>query len=172
MLTGILLTVLVLLAGASVVGALRERERLRNLAAAWPYREEFARVLGELESDPRTPSHIVANLAHLYERIFDERFLRRIASEGARTHPSRPATARDLEQAFGAWHGQKIEEAISAYSWVVMYSKVRIGFLLRLAKHRGDTRTCATREAETAYLANNILSGHDHGRPNGGLRAA
>ncbi len=170
MLTNILLTALVLLAGASVAGAFRERERLKNLKAAWPYREEFARVLGELESDSRTPAYIVTNLENLYARIFDERFLRCIASKGARTRPTPSASAPDLEQEFGAWHGKKIQEAVSAYSWVVMYSKVRVGFLLRLAENRGDTRTCETREAETAYLTRNILARPDDGPSNGGLR--
>lgn len=170
MLTSILLAALVLLACASVLGVLRERERLKNLEDAWPYREKFAEILGELESDPETPDHIVANLDRLYQGIFDERFLREIASKGARTRPETSAPTGALEQKFGPWRGAKIEEALSAYSWVVLYSKVRIGFLLRLAGKCGDTRTYETREAETAYLTNNILAGNHEGPQNGGLR--
>jgi hypothetical protein len=172
MVDSLILASIVLLACATIVGAFRERERVRNLAAAWPHRQAFARALGELESDPETPEYILANLNHLYDRIFDERFLRRIASEGTRSGSRTGNDPHNLKTAFGDWHGRKIHEAVTAYAWVVMYANVRVDLLLRRTTADKDSRTAKARQAETAYLTNSVLAARDDDTSGGGLRPA
>jgi len=105
-----------------------------------------------------------------FNRIFDERFLRRVASEGARLGARTGSDATDLKEEYGPWHGKKIHEAVAAYAWVVMYAKVGVGFLLRRANADQDSRTAEARRAETAYLTNSVLAAHDDDTSGGGLR--